>query len=197
VVAIEGTNNKPNEQFKRDWSNNFAWGEGAQYREAYDFVKALQEERRGLDRIRVVGHSLGGGIALNLSLRLPRVDAVVFNASPRAFTQVRHHQPGAERIHFSEAGDFLSFFSRPWLRFQFWKDDYVLREYTAYKNNFMDFRFYTLSPVKEHSMYRMSRAILLMAVSNHDAGARKVFEENVSPIDDSTMEDLAKAVKPN
>ena len=170
AVVFEGTNN--GKDWKLDWSNNFGRGEPAQYHEAYTFLKDLHEHEPNT-RIIAVGHSLGGGLALNASVRLPNVDAVVFNSSPRAFAGHDTKQDHSVRVHFTERGEILSFFSASWLRLKFWMKGYSGESYTAYINNFMDYYFLAGSPVKEHSMYFLSRALLMMAISDGNEEARR------------------------
>lgn len=75
IIAYRGTEDN------RDWwHGNFL---GRQNRRG-DAVYRDWRARTPADvRISVAGHSLGGGIALHVSLRHPNVDTYVFNASPR------------------------------------------------------------------------------------------------------------------
>lgn len=55
--------------------------------------------------ITVTGHSLGGGIAIQVSLEKPNVKAYVFNTSPRF--RLRGTAPANRRLSIVEYGEFL------------------------------------------------------------------------------------------
>ncbi|MBB4857449.1 pimeloyl-ACP methyl ester carboxylesterase [Novosphingobium chloroacetimidivorans] len=102
VIAFRGTDTKQ----LADW---FYGNLGGTQRE--QGLELYREERARLDAnggkgvpIAVTGHSLGGAIAIQVSLENPGVDAFVFNTSPR-YTLI---QPNANRrVAISERGDIL------------------------------------------------------------------------------------------
>ncbi len=78
VVAVRGT------EFwsLKDWTQNFFPSLGGQADFARTEVEKIMEEYEGWS-ISITGHSLGGGLALQLSHELSGVNAIVFNPSPR------------------------------------------------------------------------------------------------------------------
>ncbi|KTR82678.1 hypothetical protein NS277_12890 [Novosphingobium barchaimii] len=102
VIAFRGTDSKQ----LADW---FYGNLGSTQRD--QGLALYREERAKLDAeggknvpIAVTGHSLGGAIAIQVSLENPGVDAYVFNTSPR-YTLI---QPNANRrVAISERGDIL------------------------------------------------------------------------------------------
>lgn len=102
VIAFRGTDTKQ----LADW---FYGNIGTTQRD--QGLALYKEERAKLDAegrtsvpIAVTGHSLGGAIAIQVSLENPGVDAYVFNTSPR-YTLV---QPNANRrVAIAERGDIL------------------------------------------------------------------------------------------
>lgn len=101
IVAFRGTDSV------RDWVlANAAIPFSTQYYSANKFFRSLQE-RFGSKIELVTGHSLGGGIALGISLRYG-VDAVVFNSSPRVFDGLGDRHLAAKRTAVHQKGDPLS-----------------------------------------------------------------------------------------
>jgi hypothetical protein len=163
VIAYRGT------EGWKDWTNNLALIEPPQYREAFRHLRALRVQRPQA-RITATGHSLGGGIALSMSLRVPGVAAVVFNSSPQLTLPLRRERNS--RVHIFEIGEVLNPLNRTFLRL-------VLPRLSAYKFNFLDFTIHTVAPVQEHSMYLLSRALLLAAIRAGSPDAKTIFVENI------------------
>jgi pimeloyl-ACP methyl ester carboxylesterase len=102
VIAFRGTDNKQ----LTDWFyGNIRSTQREQGLELYRSERAkLDAEGANAVPITVTGHSLGGAIAIQVSLEYPGVDAFVFNTSPR-YTLV---QPNANRrVAIAERGDIL------------------------------------------------------------------------------------------
>ncbi|MFZ2753078.1 MAG: Mbeg1-like protein [Lysobacteraceae bacterium] len=169
IVAYRGTDGPS----LLDWRNNLAFREPPQYRESYAHLKALRDENRSAS-ITATGHSLGGGIALNMSLRFDGVDAVGFNPSPRIHfgntSRARHNY----RASIYEVGEMLDVVSGPWTRLRLPSD-------TAYGNyNFLDYRVMSFSPLPEHGIYELARGLILVAMTRGDADARRLFTANIN-----------------
>jgi pimeloyl-ACP methyl ester carboxylesterase len=173
VVAFRGTNFTHVE----DWRVNLAlpFVQPTQAREAHRAISRLRQENPGA-RITVTGHSLGGGLAFNMSLRHEGVDAYAFNSSPRGFFRVPFPNNKNTRVHTFEFGEILQPFSRGWLRLR-------MPYHQAWSYNYMNFRHPLAKYFKEHSMYLLSRGLLLSAVSNGSEHARQVFTTNIPEAD--------------
>lgn len=78
VVSFRGT-----EPGFKDWWYANATIVGGQYSEAVNAVTMLKKFYKDDYDIITTGHSLGGALAINTSLRIKNVDAVAFNTSPR------------------------------------------------------------------------------------------------------------------
>lgn len=167
VVAYRGTDfGSP-----IDWLNNFSVVEPPQYRQAYAHLKGLRM-RYPNARITAVGHSLGGGIAMNMSLRLDGVDAVAFNMSPRVRFGATH-APDVYRASIFEVGEILTGATRFYAAVMLPRD-------THYGNyNFLDYRYFTFSPVPEHGIYELTRALTLVAMMRGSKEAREFFRVNI------------------
>lgn len=160
----------------RDWKTNLSiWLQPTQYEEAHRHIKELLDssELKGVP-ITVAGHSLGGGIALNISLRHSTeehpIRTFTFNTSPRGFYEPINESIKVERYLLDEKGEFLGG-ARP-----FWH--YKLSKYDPLTYNFLDFTALYSKPVSEHSIYLFSRALLLVALGNNDSYARDIFRAN-------------------
>ena len=165
-VVYRGTDFKE----KNDWATNFAIVNPNQYREAYQHLKGFVADKSQAE-IYVTGHSLGGGIALNMAQRIEGVSAVAFNSSPRAFfrpdSSIRNPM-----VHIYETGEILGPLNRSWLRLRAPRIDPV-------KFNYLDFLWWTVSPLREHSMYLLSRGLLLTAIEAESEEAKRTFVSNV------------------
>lgn len=154
-----------------DWRTNLSVIEPRQHREAYAYMLGVMQRAQAQgSRVIATGHSLGGALALNMSLRLPNVDFIGFNPSPRAFYDVVHSGP-AERLIMHERGEILGFLRWPWMP--------RLKNFTRARYDFMDFIFgRSVTSFKEHSMYLFSRGLLLAAIRGGDKEAGRAFTAN-------------------
>lgn len=167
AVAFRGTDFTSFE----DWGTNLALLQPKQYKEAYSLVQTIKTKYPDVPVI-ATGHSLGGAIALNMSLRIEGVNAVAFNSSPRAFFGRTRDLPNG-RVHLYEVGEILNLLSGPWLRFR-------LPNSTLYGNyNFLDYKLSTVSPIPEHGIYEMTRGLLVIAMANGSEEARRMFIANI------------------
>jgi hypothetical protein len=161
-----------------DWKTNLSiWWQPKQYAEAHNrFLQLLKEERYRSVPISVVGHSLGGGIALNVSLRHSTVErpirAFVFNTSPRAFYQPIDLTVPVDRYLLDEKAEFL------WGGRLFWQTR--IRNFLPLTYNFLSFNASVSKPISEHSIYLFSRALLMVAINQGDEYAIQVIRANVS-----------------
>jgi hypothetical protein len=172
AIAFKGTDVKSS----HDWRANLAIGvEPRQYREAFEHVQSLlaRPEYQGA-RVVTTGHSLGGGIALNVALRSDRdIDIFVFNPSPRAFHRVGTFDV-PDGILIYESGEALAFFR--WL----WEPR--LHPFYRLRYNYLDF-LGGLSLLPEHGMYLLSRGLLLTAVKAGNTEATAAFTSNFRHLD--------------
>jgi pimeloyl-ACP methyl ester carboxylesterase len=163
-----------------DWRTNLALIEPRQHREAYQYVRGVLDRWRGKGvRVVATGHSLGGALALNMSLRFPNVHFIGFDPSPRAFHGVGRYGP-ADRLLIYERGEILSFLRWPWA--------HRLNDFERYRFDFMDFILgRSITSAQEHSMYLISRGLLLAAIRNRDPGAGRAFTANFSRMNLDTI----------
>lgn len=176
AVVFEGTHGW------RDWQANLSlWIEPTQYGQAHQYVAGLLENTAYKDaKIVLVGHSLGGGIAINVAMRQATshrpLEVYAFNTSPRGFYGVGTRPPEGAHFHFlDESGEFLKLGRLLW---QF--KSRHLPEPDTYQ--FLRFRWTkSLKPAAEHSINRMSRALLLLAVGTGDTQAKSGFRANFPP----------------
>lgn len=168
VVAFKGTDFS----HVNDWLANLGVRETRQFREAAGYLAELKREHPH-SRIVVTGHSLGGALALNMSLRFDSVAAVVFNSSPNF--SFRSAGKANSRVHLYEAGQILGPFNNIWTRL-------AAPNLVPFKYNFLDFKVNTLVPIQEHGMYLLSRGLLVAAIEGGSADARKAFAANI-PVD--------------
>lgn len=102
IFAFRGTDSK------RDYFRaNFAiWPFSGQYKQARKAFKEYVKNHSD-KKITVTGHSLGGGLALSMSVRYG-VDAVVFDSSPRVFDGLGDKHAPATRVMIYEGGEILA-----------------------------------------------------------------------------------------
>jgi hypothetical protein len=167
AVVYEGTNFS----HLNDWKFNFALIPPNQYIEARSHLEALKARYPGVP-ITAVGHSLGGGLALNMSMLFDGVNAVGFNASPRAFWGNENPSNSNQRIYNYESGEILTSISRAYMRARL-SDAQMKRV----RYNFLDFTNLT-QPIHEHSMYYISRGLILVAIKGGSTEAAKAFVKN-------------------
>ena len=108
AFAFRGTDSK------RDYltANLAPWPFSFQYTQAKSaFAKYLKDHPH--KKITVTGHSLGGGLALSMSVRFG-VNAVVFDSSPRIFDGLGDHHLQAERVLVYEGGEILEVVRKHW-----------------------------------------------------------------------------------
>jgi hypothetical protein len=173
AIAFKGTDFNSGD----DWLNNVAFKEPPQYREAQEYVKNLlkSQEYKGV-RISVTGHSLGGGLALNVALRQSTkerpINAFVFNSSPRAFFGDYDLDSPGDRYLIDETGEIL------WYARSFWYKKFKRMYKYRYRFNLLNYDGVISKAVSEHGIYQMSRALLLISVGLDNVYAREVFKVN-------------------
>ncbi|NVK41585.1 MAG: hypothetical protein HWE39_10110 [Oceanospirillaceae bacterium] len=110
IFAFKGTDEKI------DWLvSNAALGISIPYKSAKKKVHNYRK-RFPSRHVSITGHSLGGGLALSVSVWLG-LDSLVFNSSPRIFDGWRNANEPAERIAVFQRGDVLSILRNRWPKF--------------------------------------------------------------------------------
>ncbi len=123
VISFKGTDEKI------DWTTNFWIGPSVAYKSAKKHVKKYQEKNPERDVV-VVGHSLGGGLAISVSLWLG-VDAYAFNSSPRVFDGWGDNSEEATRKAIFQEKEILSILRSLWPKFH-----EVMNEEDIYQTSF-------------------------------------------------------------
>jgi hypothetical protein len=107
VFAFRGTDSK--------WDYfmaNIAIGISPAYKQAFKEFKKYKDSHPE-KRIVVTGHSLGGGIALGVSVRFG-IDAIVFDSSPRIFDGLGDNQQDASRVLIYQDNEILNKVRKHW-----------------------------------------------------------------------------------
>lgn len=127
VFAFRGTDSK------RDylWANFSVPPFNFQYHQARKAVKKYLLENNNKNVV-VTGHSLGGGLALSVSVHLG-VKAIVFDPSPRVFDGLGDMHEPAERIIVYQKGEILKLARKLWK-----KDNEVVKRQNVYRCNYAD-----------------------------------------------------------
>jgi len=103
VIAFRGTDDK------KDWKyGNIAIDVNGQYNDADELFKLVKSEYGQNIKITTTGHSLGGGLAIHVSLRNRDVNAFVFNPSPRFFSTDSYDKYNNRVVIVYESGEILS-----------------------------------------------------------------------------------------
>lgn len=167
VIAFRGTDFDS----LLDWKTNFSLSEPQQFEQAIEYFRSVRKQKPDAE-ITVTGHSLGGAIALNISLRESNVSAVAFNSSPRVFFG-NLSKPANYRAQLYEVGEVLDVLTGWYLRLR-------LPDNTRYGNyNFLDYKLRTVSPIPEHGIYELARGLILVAMMRGDEDARALFTRNI------------------
>jgi len=151
VIAFEGTNfDSP-----RDWffgNLNLFWK--GQYNEAYKLAKNVKREYPKA-KIITTGHSLGGGLAIHVALKIDGVETYAFNSSPRVFAPDRIETPNSSIVLISENNEALNKIRAIWS---------TLDGYEEYS----EFDFLNTDILTEHSIYYIGRGLAMVAASTDD-----------------------------
>lgn len=137
-----------------------------QYYTARRLITKLRNKREYREyRFITTGHSLGGGLALCISVWNKGIDAVVFDPSPRIFAPKKHVRMN-KKIVISEDGEIL---------------EYIRRAFTSLRRigriDYYEYDFLKGNPVKEHSMYKLARGLLKVAAVSGSEDAVTIINE--------------------
>jgi esterase/lipase len=123
-------------------------------KELYDKIKSYNN----CSNIIVTGHSLGGALALDLSMKNKGVDAIVFNTSLFGVNTNKKYENN--RILINEKGEFLSKYFHK----------YKLNKMHYDKRYSQEFNFWNTSrpSLFQHGIYDLARGILLAASKTDD-----------------------------
>ena len=146
VIAFRGTDDA------KDWVYaNLDTDPKGQYNDADKVYKKVAKDYHG-KRIITTGHSLGGGLAMHVSLLNSDVDAYVFDPSPRVFSDDRYDKYQNKIVILYETGEILEAV-RP--LFSTLKKIKPIK----YRYNFLDG-----DPLMEHSIEAFSRCMYATTV---------------------------------
>ncbi len=103
IIAFRGTDDP------KDWRyGNIDINIDGQYNDADELFKWVKNKYGQNIKISTTGHSLGGGLAIHVSLRNKDVDAFVFNPSPRFFSKGSYDKYNNRVVVIYESGEILS-----------------------------------------------------------------------------------------
>jgi|GEM_PF-2070036 len=157
----------------KDWKTNFAVSEPLQFRQAFDHLHSIRSGHPSIPIV-VIGHSLGGAIALNMAARFQNVEAVAFNPSPRAFFETDRYSKSNKKTILYERGEILDALFGPYLRLRL-DGPIELGNY-----NLLDYKVLSVAPVQEHGIYEMARALTVIAMTiGNDERAKQFFVMNI------------------
>jgi len=163
VIAFRGTNGL----FFDSLFANLTFSKNGQYKNSDNlFDKILENKRYTSVKKVVVGHSLGGGLALHVSAKYDNVDAYVFNPSPRLFIDKNDEVKKNKRIIIHEEGEILEKISKVL------KNALKKIDYDIYAYDFFDKHLF-----KSHSIYPLARGLLLLSAVNNDELAIEIQNE--------------------
>ena len=146
VIAFRGTDDA------KDWLYaNLDTDPKGQYNDADKVYKKVAKDYRG-KRIITTGHSLGGGLAMHVSILNPDVDAYVFDPSPRVFSDDRYDMYQNKIVILYETGEILEAIRPLFISLKKIKP-------IKYRYNFLDG-----DPVMEHSIEAFSRCMYATTV---------------------------------
>ncbi len=147
VIAYRGTDDL------KDWIfGNADTDVHGQYADADNIFSTVYNEYAKAN-IMVVGHSLGGGLALHVSITHKDVDAVVFNTSPRVFVAKEVQRYKNKVVLIYETGEILTV-----VREIFTTLDKI--DYEKYKYNYLGGNV-----VSEHNMADFATCMYLSTIS--------------------------------
>jgi len=128
VFAFKGTDEKI------DWLiGNLTFGISIPYKSAKKHVRKYME-RNPVQNVSLTGHSLGGGLALSVSV-WEGIDAIVFNTSPRIFDGMKDMNKPAKRIAVYQEKDILQLIRKVYPKFrEKIKQDDIIRTNFTYSN---------------------------------------------------------------
>lgn len=163
VIAFRGT----------EWNSTRDWLLGnirkSQYASARDLVKTLQNKPEFSEyRFLATGHSLGGGLALHVSLYIKNIDSTAFDPSPRYIKILNKEIKINEMTVIYEKGEILQYLRALPIFLKYVKPDKVIK-YNFMKGNSMI----------QHNMYYLARGLLKLAAINNDSIAREIMRTNL------------------
>ncbi|MFM2058507.1 MAG: hypothetical protein RLY71_2892 [Pseudomonadota bacterium] len=167
AVVFRGTEFfKPN-----DWifgNLNIYWM--GQFKDADQLIDKIVDKKNNKNRIiYAIGHSLGGALAIHVSLTHDHIYALGFDSSPRFFDTYSHenekHTNGGQFV-IEEKGEVLQGIRRIWPTMK------VIDES-------VDFNFATGWSVFQHSMYNLARGLTIVAAAAGDDSAKWAMEKNI------------------
>ena len=167
AIAYEGTDFTS----LADWEFNLSLITPDQFKEALAHAEEIRSKYPEIP-ITATGHSLGGGLALNISMHVEGIKGVAFNSSPRAFFGNQDPNNGNEMVHLYEIGEILGPITRSYLRVRLWNQMLPVRY------NFLDFTNFG-QWISEHTMYYLARGLMLLAIKGNSEIAAEAFVANI------------------
>ncbi|WP_421352316.1 YqiA/YcfP family alpha/beta fold hydrolase [Aeromonas sp. 604443] len=161
IIAYRGTDEK-----KDYLTANFSVPPfNTQYKQAIsDFESYINKNPD--KNIVVTGHSLGGGLALCISVRFG-IKAFVFDSSPRIFDGIENKNEPAERYSIFESGEVLSYIRGIWIKYL-----NIVPQENIYR---CDFRFG--STFEQHRSDYLALGLLKLSI--HDEPSLKLIYDNL------------------
>ncbi|MBL0458625.1 DUF2974 domain-containing protein [Aeromonas enteropelogenes] len=161
IIAYRGTDEK-----KDYLTANFSVPPfNIQYKQAIsDFESYIKKNPD--KNIAVTGHSLGGGLALCISVRFG-INAFAFDSSPRIFDGINNKNEPAERYSIYESGEVLSCIRSIWIKYL-----NIVPPNNIYR---CDFRFGSI--FEQHRSDYLALGLLKLSI--HDEPSLKLIYDNL------------------
>jgi len=176
VISYRGTDDAADTLYINNFTDNIV---PAQYLSANKLAEDIISKNSTNKKITVVGHSMGGGLALQTAIK-HGLHAVVFNSSFKVWLSPEDDISNASWVEINDKHDMTSMYSKAYEKIVRFND---MNENVKRKVITVDFMneipiAYTKKSSRDHSIYYLARGMLLVA-SRKNQTAREILNYNV------------------